>query len=345
MTVIDLRSDTVTRPTAAMREAMYRAEVGDDVFGDDPTVRELEEYAADMCGKPAALFVVSGTMGNQLAILSHCRRGDEAIVDYNSHIAYYEAGAPAVLAGVSLRTVVADDGIMTARQIAAAIRPVDIHQPPTGLICLENSHNRGGGTCYSLTRLRQIRDLAVGHGLPVHIDGARIFNAAVARGYQVSECADCADSMMFCLSKGLAAPVGSILVGDREFIARARRWRKVLGGGMRQAGVLAAAGLVALREMPERLAEDHRRARRLAEAGRELGLQVDAEKIETNIVVFDSQWWGITAVELQQKLKQRGILTTVFDRYALRMVTHYQIDDEMLERAIAGLAAVLNRQG
>ena len=266
MKMIDLRSDTVTLPTAQMREAMYRAEVGDDVYGEDPTLVELETLGARMTGKEAGLFVTSGTMGNQVAVLTHTQRGDEVICEAESHIFYSEVAGLAVLSGVQARTVPSIKGIMSAETIEAAIRPQDIHQPKTTLICLENSHNRAGGTCYSLDSLAAIRKMADRRKLPVHMDGARLFNAALAQGVTVDKITQYADTVQFCLSKGLCAPVGSLLVGPADFIARARRYRKMLGGGLRQAGILAAAGIVALQHMVDRLAEDHANAAKLAEA-------------------------------------------------------------------------------
>ena len=275
MNRIDLRSDTVTLPTAQMREAMYRAEVGDDVYGEDPTLIELEALGARMTGKEAGLFVTSGTMGNQVAVLTHTQRGDEVICEAESHIFYSEVAGLAVLSGVQARTVPSIKGILSAETIEAAIRPQDIHQPKTTLICLENSHNRAGGTCYSLDSLAAIRKMADRRKLPVHMDGARLFNAALAQGVTVDKIAQYADTVQFCLSKGLCAPVGSLLVGPADFIARARRYRKMLGGGLRQAGILAAAGIVALQNMTDRLAEDHANAAQLAEAVASAGFAID----------------------------------------------------------------------
>ncbi len=339
MNRIDLRSDTVTLPTAQMREAMYRAEVGDDVYGEDPTLIELEALGARMTGKEAGLFVTSGTMGNQVAVLTHTQRGDEVICEAESHIFYSEVAGLAVLSGVQARTVPSIKGILSAETIEAAIRPQDIHQPKTTLICLENSHNRAGGTCYSLDSLAAIRKMADRRKLPVHMDGARLFNAALAQGVTVDKIAQYADTVQFCLSKGLCAPVGSLLVGPADFIARARRYRKMLGGGLRQAGILAAAGIVALQNMTDRLAEDHANAAQLAEAVASAGFAIDLSTVQTNIVIFDVSRMGVKAADFAAKLKKAGVLASVFGEYRVRMVTHYGItaDD------IAAVTDILHR--
>ena len=302
MKLIDLRSDTVTQPTDQMREAMYRAEVGDDVYGEDPTLVELETLGARMTGKEAGLFVTSGTMGNQVAVLTYTQRGDEVICEAESHIFYSEVGGLAVLSGVQARTVPSIKGILSSETIEAAIRPQDIHQPKTTLICLENSHNRAGGTCYSLDSLAAIRKMADRRKLPVHMDGARLFNAALAQGVTVDKIAQYADTVQFCLSKGLCAPVGSLLVGPADFIARARRYRKMLGGGLRQAGILAAAGIVALQHMVDRMAEDHANAAKLAEAVASAGFAIDLSTVQTNIVIFDVSRMGVKAADFDDKL-------------------------------------------
>ncbi|MDD2483917.1 MAG: low specificity L-threonine aldolase, partial [Eubacteriales bacterium] len=263
MRYIDLRSDTVTMPTDEMRKAMAEAPVGDDVYGDDPTVNRLEAIAAEKVGKEAALFVPSGTFGNQLCVLTHTRRGDEIILGKNCHIVLHEVGAAAVIAGVQLRTLDTINGMLVPADVEMAIRGKDIHYPDTGLICVENAH--GLGTAIPLDNLLMIKELAEEHGIPVHMDGARIFNAATALGVDAKEIAACCDSVMFCLSKGLAAPVGSMVAGTKEFIDRARKNRKLMGGGMRQAGILAAAGIIALEKMTERLVVDHENAAYLAE--------------------------------------------------------------------------------
>ena len=285
MKYIDIRSDTVTLPTQKMREAMYRAEVGDDVYEDDPTVRRLEKLAAAKIGKEAALFVPSGTFGNELAVLSHTKRGDEVIVDRNSHIVLHEVGATAIIAGVQLMQFDFKNGIPNPVEIESLIREDDIHYPPTGLICLENAH--GMGTVTDLETMKKVYEIAHFHNIPLHLDGARIFNAACALGVNAKEIAKNADSVMFCLSKGLGAPVGSMLTGTKEFVERARKGRKLMGGGMRQVGFLAAAGIVALEEMIDRLCEDHQNARFLAERLDEFSeIEVEKDRLQINMVFF-----------------------------------------------------------
>ena len=344
MEFIDLRSDTVTKPTVEMREAMFRAEVGDDVYGEDPTVIELERLGARMTGKAAGLFVASGTMGNQVAVMSHTQRGDEVICEAESHIYYYEVAGMAVLAGVQARTLPAVKGILSADTIAAAVRPQDIHQPRTSLICLENTHNRSGGTCYPLETLAAIRKVADRHEIPVHIDGARLFNAAAALGVKVDKIAQYADSVQFCLSKGLCAPVGTLLVGSEEFIAKARRYRKMLGGGMRQAGVIAAAGIVGLQNMVERLSEDHANAKLLADALVTAGFAVDLSTVQTNIVIFDVSRSGMKAAELVARLKQAGVLAGAFGEYRIRMVTHHGVTAAEINK-VADVLQRLSKKG
>jgi threonine aldolase len=289
MKVIDLRSDTVTLPTDEMRQAMYEAELGDDVHSEDPTVNRLEEISARMLGKEAAIFTVSGTMSNLIGVLCHTRPGDEIIVGRESHVFWYEVGGAAALGGVVYRTVAEDeDGAMAPDDVAGAIRTGNIHFPPTTLLCLENTHNRCGGAVLASEYTSAIAQLAHQHGLQVHLDGARIFNAAVALGVPVSKLTEPVDTVGFCLSKALSAPVGSLLCGTRETVMKARKWRKMLGGGMRQAGVIAAAGIVAIEKMVDRLAEDHANARRLAEGLASIpGVTVRLEKVRTNIVNFD----------------------------------------------------------
>ena len=325
MNMIDLRSDTVTKPTPEMREAMYRAEVGDDVYGEDPTITELESLGARMTGKEAGLFVTSGTMGNQVAVMTHTRRGDEIICDAEAHIFYSEVAGLAVLSGVQARTIPAVKGILSAETIEAAIRTEDIHQPSTSLICLEDTHNRAGGTCYPLDTLAAIRKVADRRKIPVHIDGARLFNAAVALGVPVDKITQYADSVQFCLSKGLCAPVGTIITGRSDFIAKARKYRKMLGGGMRQAGILAAAGIVGLTSMVDRLSEDHENARQLAEELASAGFSIDLSTVQTNIVMVDVSRMGVKAADFAAKLKKAGVLASVFGEYRIRMVTHHGI--------------------
>lgn len=332
MELIDLRSDTVTLPTQEMRDAMYKAELGDDVYGEDPTVNELETLGARMTGKEAGLFLASGTMGNQVAVMSHTNRGDEVICEAEAHIFYYEVAGLAVLSGVQTRPLPSLKGILTPETIEAAVRPVDIHQPRSALICLENTHNRAGGTCYPLETLAAIRKVADRNRMSVHIDGARLFNAAVAQGIKVDKIAHYADSVQFCLSKGLCAPVGTLLVGRKDYINKARRYRKMLGGGMRQAGVLAAAGIVGLQKMVDRLAEDHAQARMLAELLLAAGLIVDMATVQTNIVICDVSRQRMKAVDFAAKLKKAGILANVFGEYRLRMVTHHGISEEHIRQ-------------
>jgi threonine aldolase len=344
MEYIDLRSDTVTKPTPEMREAMAKAEVGDDVYGDDPTVNRLQEMAAELMAKEAGLFVPSGTMGNLAAILSHCQRGDEVIIGQLNHSFLYEAGGMSVLGGVhSYQLRNQPDGSLLPADVEAAIRADDPHQPTTRLVCLENTHNRCGGTVQSPEYTREISNVAHKRGLKVHLDGARIFNAAAALGVPARELAEPVDSVTFCLSKALCAPVGSVLCGDREFIDKARRARKLLGGGMRQAGVLAAAGIVALEKMTDRLADDHARARRLADGLRENDCVVlDPGSPATNMIFFNlSPRTRVSAPEAADRLAKEGILVSPNGERRFRLVTHYWIDDAAVERAIAGFAKVL----
>jgi len=341
--IIDLRSDTVTLPSEAMRQAIASAPVGDDVFGEDPTVRRLEEMAAARTGKEAALFVASGTMSNLVAIMSHCDRGDEAIVGSEAHILHYEVGGAAGVAGVQLRVVANDArGRIAPETVEATIRGENIHLPRTALLCLENTHNRCSGAAISVDDTRALADVAHRHAVRVHIDGARIFNAALALGMSVAELSAPADSIGFCLSKGLGAPVGSVLCGSAEFIARARKMRKMVGGGMRQAGVIAAAGIYALEHMVERLAEDHEHARVLACGLAALPMvELDATSVDTNIVIFEvrGDW-----VAFARALKEAGVLTTISGSGRIRAVTHAGITrtdvDEALERARSAASAL-----
>lgn len=342
MDIIDLRSDTVTKPTPEMRRAMAEAEVGDDVYGEDPSINRLQELSAERMGKEAALFVPSGTMGNLAALLAHCQRGDEAILGDLAHPFLYEAGGMAALGGVIPHTIPNQpDGTIRPEDIQSAIRMDDPHFPRTRLVALENTHNRCNGIPLSVGYIKSVAELAHANQLVLHIDGARIFNAAVALGTPAANLVAGADSVTFCLSKGLCAPVGSVLCGSGEFIARALRVRKQLGGGMRQAGVLAAAGLLALENMVERLAEDHARAYRLAE-----GLQAlevfDVPKPHTNIVRFElSSSASIGPEHLLDGLKRQGILIGRGGPWGFRVVTHYWIDDQALERTLRAFAGVL----
>lgn len=341
--VVDLRSDTVTLPTPEMREAMARAEVGDDVWEEDPTVKRLEATAAERLGKEAGLFVTSGTQGNLLSILAQTRPGQEVILDLDSHIFNYEVAGGAVIGGVQMRPVRTDRGMLSPEQVREALRPANLHVPPTGLVCLENTHNRHGGTCASPEAIAAVAAVAHAAGVPVHLDGARLFNAAVALGRDVREFTRDVDSVMFCLSKGLAAPVGSVVCGSRDFIARARRWRKMLGGGMRQAGVLAAAGLVALERMVDRLAEDHAHARLLAEGLARLpGLEVDLSRVETNIVIVRVRPPG-GVEELVGGCLARKIKIHAIGPEAIRCVTHKDVDADDIRRALAAVAEITAR--
>ncbi|SMC21311.1 L-threonine aldolase [Andreprevotia lacus DSM 23236] len=337
---IDIRSDTVTQPTPAMRAAMASAEVGDDVYGDDPTVHALEARAAELVGKQAALFVPTGTFGNQLALFTHCRHGDEVIVGEDSHIVWHEVGAAAVIAGVNLRPVVSWLGELDPDDIRSRIRPDgDIHLPRTGLVCLENAH--GNGRALPLAGMQACHAVAKAAGLPVHLDGARLFNAAAALDVDARDIAACADSLMFCLSKGLAAPIGSILAGPADFIEVARKKRKLMGGGWRQAGMLAAAGLLALGEMRQRLGEDHANAKKLAGLLEgQPGITVRRDQLDINMVWFDVAP-GVNVAKLMADLTAAGIKANPPEDGVMRLVTHWQIDTAAAERIAATIALSL----
>lgn len=344
MEFIDLRSDTVTHPTPEMREAMLRAPLGDDVFEDDPTVNRLQEMAAAMLGKEAALFVASGTMGNLLALLTHCQRGDEAIVGDQSHIYLNEAGGMSALGGIHPHPVRNQaDGTLALDDIRASIQMEDVHHTITRLVCIENTQNICGGVPLTADYTRQVGELAHASGLSLHIDGARLFNAAVAQNISAQELVAPADSVMFCLSKGLASPVGSMLVGTAKFIRRARHLRKMVGGGMRQVGVLAAAGIVSLESMVERLDEDHARARKLAEGlGKVKGIVIDKGSPHTNMVYFDlTKDAPLDAEQIMHKLKERGILVGPESYTRFRLVTHCWIGDADVDRTVQAFADVL----
>ncbi len=344
--MIDLRSDTVTKPTPAMRRAMADAEVGDDVYGEDPTVNHLQERAAQIFEKEAAIFVPTGSMGNQTAVKLHTRPGAEVIIEERGHIFNYEMATMSAFSGCIARPVKSHDGsgILTWDEIAGAIHTnTAYYVAPTGLIALENSHNLAGGSVLTRARTEDICARAHEMNLPVHLDGARIFNAAVALGETVAALARPADSVMFCLSKGLGAPVGSMLLGGRAFINEARSVRKMLGGGMRQAGVLAAAGLIALEESPRRLHEDHANARLLAEGLAALpGVKIDPEKVVTNIVIFDVAETGMAADAICAQLRERGVLMSGFGT-AIRAVTHYDVSRADLETALTTLREVITQ--
>jgi threonine aldolase len=345
MEYVDLRSDTVTKPTPEMREAMAEAEVGDDVYRDDPTVNRLEALAADMLGKEASLFVPSGTMGNLIALLVHCQRGHEVIVGNLSHIYLNEAGGMAALGGIQPCPIQnQSDGTLALDDILASIRTEDVHHPITRLICLENTQNICGGVPLTPEYTRQVGDLAHRNDLFLHIDGARIFNSAAAQNVSVKELVKPADSVMFCLSKGLAAPLGSMLVGTQQFITRARHIRKMLGGGMRQVGIVAAAGLISLERMTKRLADDHARAKKLAEGLRQVdGLVVDTNSPYTNMVYLNlSEAVSVNAPQITQKMKDFGILVDPENARRFRLVTHYWIDEAAVEKTISAFQRALD---
>jgi threonine aldolase len=345
MDYIDLRSDTVTKPTPEMREAMAEAEVGDDVFRDDPTVHHLEELAADMLGKEAALFVPSGTMGNLIALLVHCQRGHEVIVGNQSHIYLNEAGGMSALGGIQPCPVQNQpDGTLALEDILSSIRTEDVHHPTTRLICLENTQNICGGVPLTAAYTRQVGELARQNELYLHIDGARIFNSATAQNVSVRELAAPADSVMFCLSKGLAAPVGSMLVGTQAFIGRARHIRKMLGGGMRQVGVLAAAGIISLEKMTKRLDDDHARAKNLADGLRQVnGLVVDQNSPYTNMVYLNlADQVHENTEQITRRMKDRGVLVDPENSRRFRLVTHYLIDDRAVDKVVADFQKALS---
>jgi threonine aldolase len=340
--MIDLRSDTVTKPTPEMRRAMAEAEVGDDVYGEDPTVNRLEQRAAEIAGKEAAVFVPTGTMGNTVAVKVHTSHGQEVICEARSHVLNYELAMLSWFSGCMTRPIAADDGILRWEQIRREIRPLGPHWAPTGLIAIENTHNMAGGTVYPLDEIDRICDGAHELGLKVHMDGARVFNAAEALGVPVARIVAKVDTVMFCLSKALGAPVGSMLAGTAEAIERGRLYRKRLGGGMRQAGVLAAAGLIALEQTPKtKLAQDHRHARLLADGlARIGGIRVDARAVATNIVVFDVADTGLAPADFSARLKARGVLINGINARQMRAVTHFDVDRAGCEKALEAIAEV-----
>jgi threonine aldolase len=338
--LIDLRSDTVTKPTDAMREAMARAAVGDDVFGDDPTVKELEAETAAVLGKEAALFTPSGTMANQIAIRCQTEPGDEIFVEAGAHIYYYEAGGPAVLSGVMCRCLEGRRGIFSAGQLEAALRPADVHFPRARLVCLENTHNRGGGKVWTLEQVRDVAVAARQHGLHLHLDGARLWNAAAAAGVPERDYAAEFDTVNVCFSKGLGAPVGSALAGSRVVIERARRVRKLLGGGMRQAGIIAAGALFALRHHRARLGQDHANARRLAAGLATVpALEIDPAEVETNMVRFKVK--SMPAAQLVERLAARGVLVLAVGPDTIRAVTSLMVSAEDIDGAVRIIASTL----
>ncbi len=341
--MIDLRSDTVTKPTQAMRDAMAMAEVGDDVYREDPTVIRLEELAAKKLGKEAGLFVCSGTMGNQVAIMTHTQRGDELITEAESHIFYYEVGDIAMLSGVQARQVPGQRGIMDPEDVKHAIRDVDnIHFPRTSLIAIENTHNRGGGKIWPIEYVREISAMAHDRGIAVHMDGARIFNASIASGITPDVWASYADSVMFCLSKGLCAPVGSMLVGSKDFIERARKNRKRLGGGLRQVGILAAAGIVALETMVDRLGEDHANAKLLATELASIGYGSDPAEAETNMVMVDVRASGKDAPSFASSVREKGVLCNAVTPTTVRLVTHHDVTTDQCHQTVEAFKSLLH---
>jgi threonine aldolase len=344
MKVIDLRSDTVTHPTPEMRQAMFEAEVGDDVYREDPTVNQLEAMAAGMMGKEAALFTTSGTQSNLISVLTHTHHGDEIIVGDESHILWYELGGAATLGGVIMRTLPNDSsGRLDPDDIDRVVRGKDIHYPETTLLCLENTHNRCGGAVLTPDYTDEVCNLAYTRGLKVHLDGARIFNAAIALGVPACALAQNSDSVALCLSKALSAPVGSLLCGSKDFIERARRFRKMLGGGMRQAGIIAAAGIVALETMVDRLAEDHANAKRLAQGLAGItGIRLAQDDIPTNIVMFHL-WPELSSVEFVEGLERAGLKIGLRDGRPFRAVTHRMVSSSDIDEALARIEAVCRR--
>ncbi|MFH1639926.1 MAG: low-specificity L-threonine aldolase [Chloroflexota bacterium] len=346
MKIIDLRSDTITLPTDEMRRAMFEAEVGDDVYQEDPTTNRLEEISAKAMGKEAALFTTSGTQSNLIAVLANTRHGDEIILGDQAHMYWNEVGGAAALGGVSIRTVPNDeDGQLDADEVKEAIRPKNIHYPVTTLLCLENTHNRCGGTVLTAAYTASIAKLAHDHELKVHLDGARIFNAAVALGVDASELAGPVDSVCFCISKGLSAPVGSLLCGSTEYIERARKWRKMLGGGMRQIGIIAAAGIISLEKMVNRLAEDHKNAKYLASGlARIPGIGIHPEKVQTNIVMFtppDVISWS----DFNKRMEARGVKLSHGIGKNIRAVTHCMVTVADIDNALELIAALVRELG
>jgi len=334
MKFIDLRSDTVTMPTDEMRQAMANAEVGDDVYGDDPTINMLEKLAAEKVGKEAAIFVPSGTFGNQLALFTHARRGQEVIIGRNNHIVVHEVGASAVIAGVQLRTLETENGAMNPKDVEKAIRVDDIHEPETGLICVEEAH--GCGAVVPLETLKEIKQIAERHSIPVHMDGARIFNAAVSLGVDAKEVAACCDTVMFCLSKGLSAPAGSMVAGSKTFIDKARKNRKLMGGGMRQVGILAAAGIIALEKMTLRLHEDHENARYMAERLSEIpGVEVIKDRLDIDMVFFKMGEEVISEKVLAERLLEKNIKINGAEDGEYRFVAHIGVTKEDIDYVIS----------
>ena len=340
MKIIDLRSDTVTKPSPGMRQAMAQAEVGDDVFGDDPTVIKLQTMTAQLLGKPAGLFFPSGTMSNQVALRCLTHPGDEVIIEYDAHIFRYEVGSGAALSGLQFNTIKGNRGVITAGQIEERIRPEDVHQPPTKLVCLENTHNKAGGTIFPLDEIIGIRNLCLEKGIKTYLDGARLWNASTASRIPLAEYAKHFDLISVCVSKGLGAPIGSILAGDAETIKLAHRYRKAFGGGMRQVGIIAAAGIYALQNNLKRIADDHRRARILSKTISDISkLRIDVDSVQTNIVIFDVADTGIKPQIIVEGLKKEGLLIVWMGGTLLRAVCHLDVDDNDIDAA----CSILNK--
>ncbi|MCR4425707.1 MAG: aminotransferase class I/II-fold pyridoxal phosphate-dependent enzyme [Firmicutes bacterium] len=340
--IVDLRSDTITLPSEEMRDAMRSAVIGDDYYGDDPTVQELETLAAKKLGKEAGLFVTSGTMGNLVSILASTQRGDGIIVEADAHVYRCETGHLAAVAGVLAKRVKGHAGMFKLEDLEAALFADGVLYPPNKLLCVENTHNAAGGTCISVAHMEELRRFADAHGMLIHVDGARIFNAAIALGVPAKDLAKDADSLTFCLSKGLACPFGSLIVGDADFIRRCRKMRQMVGGGMRQAGVMAAAGIVALNKMVDRLAEDHENARVLAESLVALGLDIDLSLVQTNMVFVNAANVPGGADALVARMKENGVIVNAPSRGRFRMVTHYGITRHDIEMAIEAVKRALH---
>lgn len=341
--MIDLRSDTVTRPTPEMRDAMRNAEVGDDVFGEDPTVNRLQEMIAQLTGKEAALFVASGTMGNQVCVKTHTQPGNEIILEHNSHIFNYESGAPALLSGVQINPIPGIRGSFTLEQVQEVVRPKNVHHPQTALICIENTHNRSGGTIFPFDEIKRISHFAREKGIRIHLDGARLWNASAATAIPIPEYCSYFDSVSLCFSKGLGAPVGSIIAGSSEFIQKARYHRKVFGGGMRQAGILAAAAIYAIEHHLQRLAEDHHRARILGEfIARLPNIEFDPQSLQTNIVIFNVRMTSLSGQQVIDRLAEKGIKMLTFAGTKIRAVTHLHISDRDIEQTKHVLQEIFN---
>jgi threonine aldolase len=342
--MVDLRSDTLTQPSAEMRDAICNAQVGDDVFGEDPSINRLQEMMAEISGKDAALFVASGTMGNQICIKTHTQPGNEIIVERNSHLFNYECGSPALLSHVQVLPIDGQRGSFTADQVKAAIRPDNVHHPKTALICIENTHNRSGGTIFPFSEIEQISKIAKEYDIKLHLDGARLWNASVATGISIKKYCDLVDSASLCFSKGLGAPVGSIIVGSHEFIKQAHYYRKAYGGGMRQAGILAAAAIYAIENNQQRLAEDHKRARVLGDFISTLpGIEFDKASLQTNIVIFDVKNSGLSGQQVVDHLNEKGVKMLTFAGTKMRAVIHLHISDQEIESVINALKEVFYR--